>query len=726
MEAGTVSAEAAPRAEESMHEEIINLCDIGLLVVDCDLGILRWNRWMELHSRISRAQAIGRRLEDLFPVLTGSTVLRAVGNSLRTGSTSVISCSLNRHHLPLHNGHGMLISQHTVIKSVESPSRGRCCLLQISDVSTAVTREMKLKEQTQTLKQLAETISEEKERAQVTLQSIADAVITTDSRGEVLSMNKVAEELTGWTSEQSRGKSASKIFSVIQETSRKQAPNPVVLCLESRFVVSNDKDLLLLDKYGGERAITHSAAPILDDQHELIGSVLVFRDVTDSRNLAAQLKWQAQHDPLTGLANRREFEARLASLFEQAKASAEVTHALLYIDLDQFKVVNDSCGHTAGDQLLREIGGVLKEKLRASDMLARLGGDEFCVLLERCPRQKALAIANTLRDQVQHFRFAWDGKNFRLGLSIGLVEITGVEKDPAEILSAADTACYVAKDTGRNRVHVHEFDQRYISAQQREIKWISRIQSALDEDRFVLYAQRIASVSGQQPTESHYEVLIRMLDEEGSLVPPGAFIPAAERFNLMPTIDLWVIRNLLARLADRYSDARNLPMFSINLSGASLSDQNLLQTIKNLLVDSGLPIERIGFEITETAAIANLSQVVHFISELKTMGCRFSLDDFGSGLSSFAYLKTLPVDSLKIDGHFVKDIAHDPINRAFVDSINQIGHVMGLTTIAEFVEDDLILETLEEIGVDFAQGYGIDKPVELDQVLLAETCGNPD
>ncbi len=561
-------------------------------------------------------------------------------------------------------------------------------------------------------KKVESQLHQEKERAQVTLLSIADAVITTDETGRILSLNPAAERLTGWSGKKAQGRPIEQIFYVIEEQSRNPAPNPVQACLQRKETITNDEDYILISRNGDEFAITASAAPVFDFNHNQLGAVLVFRDVSHTRRLSAQLAWQASHDPLTALPNRREFKRCLQQLVDDAKLNHH-SHSLLYIDLDQFKVVNDTCGHAAGDNLLCQLADLLKTDLRKEDVLARLGGDEFGVLLPRCSQKDAIRIANLLRKRLEDFRFAWHNNIFRIGVSIGLTMITNKTSTAEEILSAADSACYVAKDTGRNRVFVHDPENNDpASSNHREtLQWAAQIQKALDENRFCLFLQNIAYTHDPTGISPHVEVLIRMFDQKGQLIPPGAFIPAAERYSLMGAIDQWVIKELFGYL-DNFEPEEfdQLPVYSINLSGISLSQEDFLEHIQDQIQRSQIPATKLCFEITETAAIANMKKVVHFITSLKDKGCRFALDDFGSGLSSFAYLKSLPVDYLKIDGYFVKDIATDPLDRVFVESINQIGHAMGLKTIAEFVENDDIVAVLREIGVDYVQGYGVARP----------------
>lgn len=444
--------------------------------------------------------------------------------------------------------------------------------------------------------------------------------------------------------------------------------------------------------------------------------LVVGEDITEARRLSQQLSYEASHDALTGLFNRREFELRLNRALETAQVEG-VEHAICYMDLDQFKIINDSCGHVAGDELLRQLAAELKDQLRTGDTLARLGGDEFGVLLENCPLKYAKRVAATLLQTIGDFQFAWDNKSFTVGASIGLVAVDSTNDNINDLLIAADSACYAAKDHGRNRVHVYQADDKELAQRHGEMQWVIRIKRALEQDRFRLFAQTIAPVDTDANPGKHYEVLVRLVDEDGNIVPPGAFLPAAERYNISTSIDRWVLRATLDWLRHHTDHLAQLSMCSINLSGLSLGDEGFLDDVILEFSEFGIPPGKICFEITETAAISNLQLAIRFINKLRGLGCKFALDDFGSGLSSFAYLRNLPVDYLKIDGVFVKDIAVDSISLAMVKSINEIGHVMGMQTIAEFVEDDAILAKLAEIGVDFAQGYGIAKPAPIEELL---------
>jgi len=465
---------------------------------------------------------------------------------------------------------------------------------------------------------------------------------------------------------------------------------------------------------GGSKWMETHATPLFDDSGTIIAHLAITRDISERKQTEEQLSFQASHDALTGLVNRREFERRAERLFTTMKQDKS-EHALCFMDLDQFKVVNDTCGHIAGDELLRQLSTVLQNEVRHRDTLARLGGDEFGVLMEHCSLDGAHRVATSLLTAIQDYQFSWEDRSFRIGVSIGLVPLTASTPNLTELLKNADIACYMAKDKGRNRVHVYHGEDSEIAKRHGEMQWVTRISQALEEDRFCLYAQIIVPLDGS--SHKHYELLIRMIDEKGEIIPPGAFLPATERYNLISKIDRWVIEHAFRLLVAHPRFLEQVDYIAINLSGQSLTDEEFKDYVIKQLQDTGIGGEKICFEITETAAISNLNMATKFISALKGLGCRFSLDDFGSGLSSFGYLKNLQVDYLKIDGMFVKDIVDDPIDRAMVKSINEIGQVMGMKTIAEFVENDEIKGMLREIGVNYAQGYSIGKPQPFDELL---------
>ena len=570
------------------------------------------------------------------------------------------------------------------------------------------------------VRQTAHALYQQKELAETTLHSIGDAVITTDAAAQVEYLNPVAEDLTGWSSQEARGRPLAEVFRIVNGLSREAQANPVEACLRERRVVGLASNTLLVRRDGNEFVIEDSAAPIVDYDGRVVGAVMVFYDVSQMRRVPHLLSYHATHDSLTGLINRREFERRLADLLASARQDGR-RHALAYIDLDQFKVVNDTCGHGVGDRLLCQLTYLLQERVREDDTLARLGGDEFGLLIESCDLDAALQITDSLRQVIKDFRFVWEGRTFDIGVSIGLVPITADSVNPAEILSEADAACFAAKEKGRNRVQVYQPGDLELTRRHGEMQWVSRLREALEENRFRLYCQTIAPLDDERTL--HGEVLLRLEDRDGTLVPPLAFLPAAERYNLMPEIDRWVIRTALGLIGGHLRDrpGHGDLMCNINLSGASLGDEGLQAYIVEELERHGVPPAVICFEITESAAIANLERAAALMHALRDAGCRFALDDFGSGLSSFAYLKTLPVDYLKIDGTFVRGVADDPVARAMVQAIHTVGHVMGIRTVAEYVEDERILAEIRRIGVDYAQGYGIGHPRPMAECL--SQCG---
>ena len=553
-----------------------------------------------------------------------------------------------------------------------------------------------------------EALFREKESAQITLRSIGDGVITTNADCVVEYINPVAEELTGWKVDDASGRPVDEIFRGFHEETCEPLENPLAVAIRRNRSIKSVRPTLLIRRDGNELYIESCASPIRDGKGEVTGGVLVFHDVSEARELNRRLSYHASHDILTGLVNRREFENRLERALKSARAR-ETSYALLYLDLDQFKIVNDSCGHSAGDHLLGQLGALLKSKIRWRDTLARLGGDEFGVLLESCSLDEAMQTAEALRVAISEFKFMWEDRSFRLGVSIGVVPITAENEDVASLLSAADSACAAAKEGGRNRIHSFLENDIDLMRRRREMQWAARINNALEEDRFELFRQTIRPLQHAEEG-AHYELLLRMRDETGSIIAPALFIEAAERYGLTPNIDRWVIKSAFRWLVSEADERERLALCSINLSGQSLGDEKFLPFVIDQFQMSGLDASRICFEITETAAIASYSQANRFINALKELGCKFALDDFGTGLSSFGYLKHFPVDFLKIDGSFVKEILHDPIDREMVRSINEIGHLTGKKTIAEFAENEEIITMLRGMGIDYAQGYGVAEP----------------
>lgn len=553
------------------------------------------------------------------------------------------------------------------------------------------------------------------ELLRVTLQSIGDAVITTDAQSSITWMNPVAERMTGWLCTEALGRPLAQVFHIVNETTRILVEHPVAVCLQQNAIVGLAHQTLLISRNGEEFGIEDSAAPIRKPDGEVLGVVLVFHDVTEQRRLSGEMSFRATHDPLTGLVNRAEFEARLRRCLDKSHSDG-ATHALLYIDLDQFKLVNDACGHAVGDQLLQQVAKLLKEAVRARDTLARLGGDEFGVILEQCSTEQADRVAQQICDSMESFRFLHDERRFRIGASIGLVPVDNRWANTAAVLQAADTSCYSAKEAGRNRVHAWFDTDRAMQARQGEMQWASRLEQALDENRFVLYAQRIEH---NFPGEAglHAEVLIRLLDNDGSLIAPNAFLPAAERFHMATRIDRWVLTAALKHI-EMLPDLSVLGTLCVNLSGQSVGDRAFHRFALDALAAAGPAVcRRVCLEITETAAVTNMADAVVFIEQARALGVRIALDDFGAGASSFGYLKTLKVDVLKIDGSFIKDLIDDPLDDAAVRCFVDVARLVGVRTIAEFVSTAAILARVCEIGIHSSQGYLLHKPEPIGLVL---------
>jgi diguanylate cyclase (GGDEF)-like protein/PAS domain S-box-containing protein len=570
--------------------------------------------------------------------------------------------------------------------------------------------ELQIAERTKDLHKANEALITSERRYHALYDDTPAMFFTLDPKGTILSVNRFGEETLGLRAGEVLGRPASTLY-VAED--RESFQDHLEACLREPDAVHHC-ELRMARKRGGDlwvretgRAVTETGAP----RHV----VTVCEDITKAHALSEELSYQANHDLLTGLVSRRAFEQRLQRLLETAREDG-TENALCYMDLDQFKVINDICGHVAGDEMLRQLGGVLGKQIKSGDTLARLGGDEFALVMEDCSIEEACRLCNTLREVIEEFKFLWDGKSFSLGVSIGVVAVNEASTNVTTLLSAADIACFAAKDDGRNRIHVYHEDDTELADRHGQMQWVSRINQALIEDRFRLDFQPIVPLSGEAGAGTHYELLVRMESETGGRVPPDAFLPAAELYNLSPRLDRWVINFALDWLERHPKHLDDLVLCGINISAPSLGSQDLLNYVLERFTNSKVPPAKICFELTETAAIKNMAYAIRFMKALKELGCRFALDDFGSGLSSFAYLKDMPVDFLKIDGMFVRDIVDDPIHLAMVKSINEIGQVMGKRTIAEFVENDEIFYKLKEIGVDYAQGYGIAAPKGIDQM----------
>lgn len=579
---------------------------------------------------------------------------------------------------------------------------------------------------------LARGLETEHERLSVALHAIADAVITTDALGRIDDLNPVAEALTGWPRAQALGQPVERVFRLLQETGRAPLDNPVLQCLADGRAVPLRPQGLLLAHDGREFGIEHAASPMRGVDGRLIGVVLVFRDVTVQRRMASEMSYRATHDALTGLVNRPEFEERLQRSLDQCHDTG-CQHVLLFIDLDEFKLVNDSSGHAAGDQLLRQIASLLQRTVRGRDTLARLGGDEFAVILEHCRIDQGLRLAQQLCDQMDEFRFVHGERRFRIGASIGLIGIDARWADTASLMQLADSACRGAKAAGRNRVQVADDHEQHLQHLRGEAHWAARIDAALEDQALpshtlILHAQRIVAVrpdatdagsDGLDRPPLHAEVLLRMADGHGGLIAPGAFLPAAERFHRAGRIDRWVLRAVLDQLAQLQDRLAPGDLLAINVSGQSVSDRTFHRLALELIDAHAALAPHLCLEITETAAITRPHDAAAFVTELRLRGVRVALDDFGAGASSFGYLKSLPVDFLKIDGQFIRGLGSDPLDLAAVRSFCDVAGVLGVPTVAEFVEHPATLDELRRLGVSYAQGHLLHRPEPLAELLAS-------
>jgi len=557
----------------------------------------------------------------------------------------------------------------------------------------------------------------ERNHLQVTLNSIGVAVMTTDDQARVTMMNPVAETMTGWAFSDSKGQPISKILTLVDESGHVPTLSPVDQVIHGKAPARESSYSVLIGRAGSVYAVEHSIAPILDRNSTIMGSVVVFHDVSDSRRQISEMTYHATHDALTGSINRREFERRLERVIEQAFEFGS-EHVMAYLDLDNFKTVNDACGHEAGDHLLRQLTDRIGSALRTNDTLARLGGDEFGVLLEGCPLHVAIPIAENLNRLVAGFRFGWDGSDFSVGVSIGLAKIArqdGERPSARDLITNADAACYQAKKNGKNRIEMFDAGLATSGHASARDDWRKRIQRAIDNNEFVLYGQPIEMTTSGDSAPKHIEVFLRLMDESGRVMPPVEFLPISERLGLMDEVDRWVFKHAF-RFCERLADPDQW-IFSINLAWGTLRDHNSVTVIQNLLRSTSIPPGVFRFEVSESPAIANLVGSGTFLGELKDMGCRFALDDVGSNISSFTFFKRLPIEMVKISGALVTGVATDSVSRAQVKAINEIAHAMGLTTVAICVESEAVASVLREIGVDGMQGNLFGAPRPLKEVL---------
>jgi diguanylate cyclase (GGDEF)-like protein/PAS domain S-box-containing protein len=565
-------------------------------------------------------------------------------------------------------------------------------------------------------KSLETSLGRGKLQARITLESIGEGVITTDRNGLIDYMNEAAEQLIGGPRSVGVGKQLLELISLVDEVDRSSLGDPVAKCLSERRRVNLGRRAFLLSKQAQKEFSTElTASPIRGPDGQVAGCVIIFHDVSELRGLAREMSYQASHDALTGLVNRAEFERRLSTALDSARGEG-VGHVVCYLDLDRFKLVNDTGGHIAGDNLLREIGALLKQRVRDSDTVARVGGDEFAMLLAGCPLDKARQIADDVVQAVARHQFAWQDRVFDIGVSLGLVEVSKESGSAESVLSAADSACYIAKQHGRGRVHVYSTRDEVMARERGEIQWLQRLQRALKENGFELYVQPIVAMGGRNRSGPAAEVLLRMRDESGSAILPAHFLASAERYQLMSHIDRWVVQTTLSAIA---GGAPHLPAgrtCNINLSAQTLGDDDFLEFVVDVLDHTGVSPDRICFEVRESAVVSQLDQAQRFIDVLHGIGCRFALDNFGSGIGSFANLKHLSLDYLKIDGTYTRNLETDGVNREMVAAMVKLARTLDFKVVAEQVEDQTSFEALRDLGVDFAQGYAVEKPRPLHAV----------
>jgi len=658
-------------------------------------AILHANRQFASLVGVDRAELIGRRLGDLVPPEYAELVTDNIRRRL-AGEPAA-----ERYEIEMVGLQGQ-VSRLEITSDVIDYEGGPALLVTGVEIIP-----------TQTVQTLRPPQEMEESRSTRALDSLSEAIITTDGEGRIEHLNPAAETLTGTGAAHAVGKTLEEIVSLVDDTDRRLLTDPVRQALASGAPVSLSRRALLLSRASGaERSIELSASPIRNDAKEVTGTILLLHDVTELRGLARQMSYQATHDALTGLINRREFERRLAEAVERGHRG-EGQHVLCYLDLDRFKVVNDTSGHLAGDSMLREVAKLLRDAVRDSDTVGRLGGDEFGMLLVGCPLEKARQIADDVCRAIGDYRFVWKDRIFNIGVSVGLVEISRESGSIEELLAAADSACYVAKKQGAGRVAVYSARDEAVARHSGEIQWLQRLQSALKENRFQLYQQAIVAAYGEESAGPAMEVLVRLHDDLGHEVPPSEFLRAAERYHLMGLVDRWVVQTTLSALGRGLIGIPANRSVAINVSGQTLSDGQFLEFVVECLDSTGAAPQQICFEITESAVVANLEQARRFVGVLHGMGCQFALDDFGSGVGSFSNLKNLPMDYLKIDGSFMRNLARDSVNQAMVTAMIKLARTLNFKVIAEQVEDAAALDTARRMGVDYVQGFAIGRPQPL-------------
>ena len=690
---------AARRAHvfEARLAAIVRSSDDAIIAETPEGIITTWNRGAAAIFGYEAEEVVGRPITVLFPkdryneevdmirrIRAGETVEHYETQRLRKdGSVVHISVSLSA----ILDEHGTLIGLAKVARDISHRKH----------IENA-------------RKMLERRLSEQHELMKVTLNSIGDAVITTDLQGNVQWMNPVAELLTGWSTVDARGLPLKRVFVIVNEETRQPALDPAMVSLAEQRTIGLAQHTVLLSRGGAEYGIEDSTAPIRDSDGRILGAVLVFHDVTEQRRLSREMTFRATHDALTGLFNRDEFEARVERTLTEC-SEQDTDNALMYIDLDQFKLINDACGHSAGDQLLQQVGALISNAARARDTVARLGGDEFGVLMQYCTTDQARRVAQQICDRLDDFRFVHGPRQFRLGASIGLAPLDRRWPTTTEAFRAADSACYAAKDAGRNRVRVWRAgdEQEQIG----ETEWLSHLDRALDQGLFELFAQIVKPLREDYTGGCYVEMLLRLREPDGNLIGPGAFLPAAERYHMATRLDRWVVKNVFEWMRQNQETLASIGVMAVNLSGQSVGDPEFHAFVDTLVTNAMFDVHKLCFEITETAAVTNLAYATAFTNEMARLGVQIALDDFGAGASSFGYLKTLRSNYLKIDGRFVRDMLSDALSRVTVRCFHEAARAVGVKTVAEWVENQETYDAVRDIGVDYAQGYLVHRPVAL-------------
>ena len=690
---------AGPGAEREAAEAPKLFADLGDRIHEAVLVhrevIVYANRQFASFVGVDRVELIGRRLADLVPPEYAELVSENIGRRL-AGETAA-----ERYEIDMVGLQGQVSRLEIASTLVEYDKSNALLITGVEIIPTQTVQALRL---------APDGIAAEPQL--LALQSLAEAIIATDKEGRVTFMNPAAEQLTGGQAASALGKPIEEVVTLVEEADRRLLAEPVHQALTSGAAVNLSRRALLLPSAsGGERSIELTASPIRNPDREVMGAVVMLHDVTELRGLARQMSYQATHDALTGLVNRHEFERRLQEGIDGGHRG-DGQHVLCYLDLDRFKIVNDTSGHVAGDSMLREVAKLLRDAVRDSDTVGRLGGDEFGLLLVGCPLDKARQIADDLTRAVGDYRFVWKDKIFNIGVSVGLVEISRESGTLEELLAAADTACYVAKKQGSGRVAVYSARDEALARHTGEIQWLQRLQGALKDNRFHLYQQVIVAAHGEE-TGPAMEVLVRMQDESGRELAPAEFMRAAERYRLMGLVDRWVVQTTLAALGRGAIPVQTNRSVAINISGQTLGDLQFLEFVVECFDSTGALPAQVCFEITENAVIANLDHARRFVGVLHGMGCQFALDDFGSGVGSFSNLKNLPLDYLKIDGSFMRNLARDSVNQAMVGAMIKLARTLNFRVIAEQVEDTAAVEAARRMGVDYLQGYAIGRPQPL-------------